>query len=274
MPSSGPSPEDGQTSAGSPVTAPSAEQTTVRTDDEGALPAVRAVPERAPLDFAPLDFDLGLPREKEPVVVSEATAPAAIVASSRTEPRIPPPDFSLDFAPLELPSEASTGRADDALSVTGAPVPAAEAEEPVAPPADLRPASVETARPAPAPDEARSQVQARGRTELERAIDGRFELPSLDLSGVPDLPPAASNRPPADSEPADFSAMRFDIEAAAVIDTPEDARSQDLATRLDLAAAFAEIGDKAGARELLEQVLEEGDPQLRGRARSMLDELG
>lgn len=195
-------------------------------DEPSGLTAPKPVPEMAPLEFAPLEFDLGLPGEKATPARIDAPGPepeAAPTLSGRDEPSIPVPDLSLDF---------------------------------------------------PVPEAGPTEAPSVGRSELEKAIDGRFELPSLDLTGVPDLPATAGKTLPGDPPVADFSAMRFDLEPAAVIDTPEDARGHDLATRLDLAAAFAEIGDKAGARELLEQVLEEGDSQLRERARSMLDALG
>jgi pilus assembly protein FimV len=49
---------------------------------------------------------------------------------------------------------------------------------------------------------------------------------------------------------------------------------QEMATKLDLAAAYVEIGDKEGARELLEEVLSGGSADQQARAREMLDSLG
>ncbi len=46
------------------------------------------------------------------------------------------------------------------------------------------------------------------------------------------------------------------------------------ATKLDLARAYLELGDEAGARELLEEVQEEGAGPQRERARHILGELG
>ena len=53
-----------------------------------------------------------------------------------------------------------------------------------------------------------------------------------------------------------------------------DARWQEVATKLDLAKAYEEMGDKDGARELLNEVLREGDAAQQGQAKQMLAKLG
>lgn len=47
----------------------------------------------------------------------------------------------------------------------------------------------------------------------------------------------------------------------------------DLRTQLDLATAYIEMGDKEGARELLDKVIREGDADLRATAQQMLEAL-
>lgn len=47
----------------------------------------------------------------------------------------------------------------------------------------------------------------------------------------------------------------------------------DLTTQLDLATAYIEMGDKEGARELLDKVIREGDADLRATAQQMLEAL-
>ncbi len=51
-------------------------------------------------------------------------------------------------------------------------------------------------------------------------------------------------------------------------------RWQEMDTKLDLAAAYEEIGDREGARELLQEVLEGGDASQQDKARSMLATIG
>ena len=53
-----------------------------------------------------------------------------------------------------------------------------------------------------------------------------------------------------------------------------DARWQEVATKLDLAKAYEEMGDKDGARELLKEVVKEGDAAQQQQAQSMLQTLG
>ena len=48
---------------------------------------------------------------------------------------------------------------------------------------------------------------------------------------------------------------------------------QEMASKLDLASAYVEIGDKEGARELLEEVINGGDAAQQQRARELLADL-
>lgn len=53
-----------------------------------------------------------------------------------------------------------------------------------------------------------------------------------------------------------------------------DAKWQEVATKLDLAKAYQEMGDKDGARELLNEVVKEGDSAQQSQAQQMLSGLG
>jgi len=53
----------------------------------------------------------------------------------------------------------------------------------------------------------------------------------------------------------------------------KDERWQEVATKLDLAKAYQEMGDAAGAREILDEVMRDGDEQQRASAQAMLDQL-
>jgi pilus assembly protein FimV len=53
-----------------------------------------------------------------------------------------------------------------------------------------------------------------------------------------------------------------------------DARWQEVATKLDLAKAYEDMGDKDGARELLKEVVKEGDTAQQQQAQTMLQALG
>jgi len=173
---------------------------------------------------------------------------------------------------------------------------------------DRRTAEAAASQPAPAD------------SDLSRAIDGRFDLPSpdielpaqasaeepqalADLGDVKiDLPalegletrPAAEEPAAPDETPAiDFGDIDFgrtdghgsahdlsggELELAtadaAVAAETDSTRWQEMATKLDLASAYEEIGDKEGARELLEEVLRGGDLTQQQKARSMLAKIG
>jgi len=52
------------------------------------------------------------------------------------------------------------------------------------------------------------------------------------------------------------------------------AAAQEVATKLDLAKAYHEMGDREGARELLSEVLKEGDGAQQQQAKKMLETIG
>ena len=52
-----------------------------------------------------------------------------------------------------------------------------------------------------------------------------------------------------------------------------DGQWHDAATKLDLAKAYQEMGDVDGAREILQEVLHEGDEQQKTEAKTLLDKL-
>ncbi|MDR0480709.1 MAG: hypothetical protein LBG66_02360, partial [Gallionellaceae bacterium] len=58
--------------------------------------------------------------------------------------------------------------------------------------------------------------------------------------------------------------------APAQSDESHDARWHDVATKLDLAKAYMEMGDSAGARDILEEVMKEGDTKQKASAQGMM----
>lgn len=99
-------------------------------------------------------------------------------------------------------------------------------------------------------------------------------LPDLNLSGISldlDEPeaPAVEIPPVMEVEAAAPEAVQEVEEIAFSAD-----ESADVDTKLDLVAAYMDMGDTEGARELMEEVLREGGPQQRERAQAMLASLG
>lgn len=232
-----------------------------------AAPAELATEETSTLDF---DLDLGA----APPAATEA-APAALAESSGL-------DFDLDLgspAPAEAAAPvAETAKADDlGLDIdfempakpaesTGLdfPLSADTAAAPVAAPEPVSAApgadgnsidfSFDLGTPAPAPA---PEVVAEALPEMSMAIAAaESAAPALDLGGLSlelDAPaPAAPVAAPASDVP----------------DNPE------VSTKLELAAAYEEMGDHDGARELYQEAVSEGSPAQQEAARAKLAALG
>ena len=96
-----------------------------------------------------------------------------------------------------------------------------------------------------------------------------FDL-NLDLGGDR---PAEQERTAA---PMDLSAISLDLGSAGEPSgaSSNDPKWQEVATKLDLAKAYDEMGDKDGARELLNEVMQDGDSAQKGQAQQLLTKLG
>lgn len=86
------------------------------------------------------------------------------------------------------------------------------------------------------------------------------------------------NQPAATTKEAgdfDLSSINLNLETTGGTPSMEakDAHWQDVATKLDLARAYQEMGDHAGAQEILEEVLTEGDEQQRAAAEAIKQQL-
>ena len=93
--------------------------------------------------------------------------------------------------------------------------------------------------------------------------------------------PAPPGERAAGEKPAeiDLSAFSLDLGAPPAVESgpgevEPDSHWQEVATKLDLAKAYEEMGDKEGARELLNEVIKEGDAAQKQQAMTMLESLG
>ena len=90
-----------------------------------------------------------------------------------------------------------------------------------------------------------------------------------------DLGESASAAFEQSSPPLDLSSINLDLgEPAAPATAGNAGDSPEASTKLELAQAYEEMGDKEGARELLQEVLEEGSPAQQEAARNKLAQLG
>ena len=101
---------------------------------------------------------------------------------------------------------------------------------------------------------------------------------NLDLDDKKGDAPLPATQPPA-AEPLDLGAISLDLGGAGeetMVASPGsgDPKWQEVATKLDLAKAYEEMGDKDGARELLNEVLKDGDSAQKGQAQQLIAKLG
>jgi pilus assembly protein FimV len=200
--------------------------------------------EAASLDF---DLDLGGPITEQPgAAAGTAAAPAAAPASM---------DFDLDLGgPAGAAAPAAAAPPAAALDIDlglGAPAeqPAADAGIDFAMDLGAPPAAPPVAAPA---------------AEAEPSVGGiDFDFGAGE--------PAAGTAAPA----LDLSSISLDLgePTAAVQAAAAGPDSPEVATKLELAQAYEEMGDKDGARELLQEVLKEGGANQQETARARLAKL-
>lgn len=215
---------------------------------EFGAPTEAAQPVEQPVEEMPVvDFDLGFPAvEGELPVAEKAPEPVEgeglISAESWKEAVMQldtaePTESAAQFASLEQPVMAS--------EKPSAPV-AREAAEPIevgAPVHGEAPLDFEFTM---APEEA-----------APAAGVPKEAVPELDLSGISlEFEGAAEAPSAAPAEPIGLS------------------REQEVATKLDLAKAYMEMGDREGAREILEEVVKDGGSAQQDEAKKLLTELG
>ena len=205
-----------------------------------------------PAVYTGLDFDLGLDAPAEDGAqpgIAPATGPVA--AADVTADL----GFDLDLGGDEKKPAAAAG---DALSL-----------ETKAPGAPDTAAPIDFDFELPAVDEAAQTAHAQATVETPAASAEGSGGIYFDFN--PDLPAQKQEAPAA---PLDLSLINLDLGSPGGAAAPTDAHWQEVATKLDLAKAYHEMGDKDGSRELLSEVLKEGDAAQQQQAQTMLSALG
>jgi len=227
---------------------------------EAAEPAATTAEEDISFDLP--DFDFAPSVEPTSVVADEAAVESLVseqVASDETL-SLPEPD-EISF---ELPEE-TPAVAEDILQPSENSTVEPEAEEIVF---------------EATPDEENAldfdfAIDEGGESQIEIPADtAALGLPDLNLSGISldlDEPSVAVEETTQAVEAALPTPEALEEVEEITFSADESA---DVDTKLDLVAAYTDMGDTEGARELLEEVLREGGPQQRTRAQSLLDGLG
>jgi len=269
---------------------------------EGSIPAPRATTPAAAIESVDIESprDAGLEfRMEEEISISPSSgatpkSPADILAGAESElektARLSTSDFDPDKT-MVLPAAGSTiaaavsaraesegrGLHDSLHASLGDKVEAVR---------DTLSEKVETAR-----ESIHDKV-----TAVEDKFDLDFRLdddekpaplarpePVLETAAaVPHVTPGTGAAPAQLARPAaalelDKLDLSFDPERTTFEDpTPSvlDGQWHDAATKLDLAKAYQEMGDVEGAREILQEVLHEGDDQQKAEAKSLLAKIG
>jgi len=214
----------------------------------GAAPA--AAPAAAAAAAAPnLDFDLSATSTQQAAILPEF---------SIDEPKAPPLsalDFDLDAAP----AAAAGASAKSDFSPGGTLIMGER-------PGERTVTSVDFNLDITGSSEAKSAGAA---PSADGGLD--FDI-SLDLGGEEKKP-----EPDKTAAPMDLSSISLDLGIAGEPSgspAGTDPKWQEVATKLDLAKAYEEMGDKDGARELLNEVLKDGDSVQKGQAQQLLAKLG
>jgi pilus assembly protein FimV len=153
----------------------------------------------------------------------------------------PLPDFT-----LEVP-EAGGSTPDVALDATPAPAAAA------APESNVIDFQIELPKIDSGPPTVVKQAPAQA--AADPGLDFKLEIPDLDLG----------------DKGHDKTQI---LQAAPTASGEKDGHWYDVQTKFDLAKAYQEMGDKDGAKEILQEVIKEGDAEQKGQAKTLLDSLG
>jgi pilus assembly protein FimV len=287
---------------------PAAAASILAMETPAAEPAPETAAEPAPsvlpagLDF---EFTMSPPSAPEP-----EAAPAAEAEPGPFE-AAPSLDFSAELAPEEAPeaiemSEAEPVAEPDMMQALEAmPGMPAEPEAPAPsvapemtlPDLDFGDLNLDLGEPAqPALEEpvaAETEAVPSALPDLDfGGLDLALETaePAAQIEAVVEAEPAVEMPAPAAAEPAaemelpdlDFGSLDLGEAEASVAAEPElpaetPAEAQDelwaeVNTKLDLARAYIEMGDKEGAREILQEVLAEGNSQQAAEANKLLSE--
>jgi pilus assembly protein FimV len=241
--------------------------------DEKTAAPVQAVPDAVvespsqtpdiqTIDTETLDFDLDFDLDDmaSSAAKSDPVAPADLVA----QPEMPALDFDLD---LSLPEASSATKSDPVA-------PAALEAQPEMPALDfdldLSLPEASSATPLDPVAKHDAPLDMSLSEKPGNSIDFDFDLP---LADVPSASTHAANAPDLKLDTIDLD-LDTDLSAPTFnVAGNDEAENSEVATKLELAAAYEEMGDNSGARELYQEALAEGNKAQQEFARTKLASL-
>ncbi|MEI7843405.1 MAG: FimV/HubP family polar landmark protein [Gallionellaceae bacterium] len=207
-------------------------------DITGTHPGIQAAVEEEPqADVATMDFDLTV----APLVTNVVPE----------QPKLDMPAMDFDLSALDSTAPA------DASSVSEEKSPAMSLDDLV-----FDVTSSHAAKPA--------AVESAPVADVDQGMAFTLDIPT-ETKSAEAIKPAAMD--------IGLSEISLNLDEPAVVDSTtasSEAKGeqwQEVATKLDLAKAYQEMGDQDGAREILEEVVRDGDEQQRETAESLLKQL-
>jgi pilus assembly protein FimV len=212
-------------------------------DPFGSVEGQREAPQETAADDNSLDFDLDIAEKQEeqeefPLTLPEIDAVSAIVPPKEEEMPV------IDFGSIDFDLDTDEPKAL-----------VAQAEE--------------------------IQASAENLDAADLASVESFDIGALDFVSVDDAPVSDIDAPLLATDEVELNfgseskeeiisegGSNLNLESEEI--SPYNA---EMATKLDLAVAYQEIGDKEGARELLDEVIKGGSSEQANKARKMLDQL-
>ncbi|MCC4261069.1 peptigoglycan-binding protein LysM [Pseudomonas aestusnigri] len=234
-----------------------------------------------------LDFDLE-DGSAQPVAQEEEPT-----ASAPFEPELPDSQVdSINFDEFELDVDDLALPADEAEPAADSSTPSLEADFDLAMTDDLQAEDLmaDFAALSDEPVEEPASTVAAEPLDLSADADIKLEDDAIEFELPEDVALPEDIEVPADTELSldDFELPEMDevapavVEAEAALATESDEEDDEFdflsgtdecATKLDLARAYIDMGDQEGARDILNEVIEEGNDQQKQEAQSMMEHL-
>ena len=232
------------------------------------MTAFDVVPPKNPPKAATVDFDLDVRTATAKHTLSPEQDFLSTSTMSGNGHASQDAEMDFDVTANKNPSHsAPTGTMDFDVTATNPSMPAAEGSKAAAAPlADEIVFDVTTI--------SHTHVSAAPQSQTKPAEAGDGGLTFMLDFPVDNIPEEAAPI----AAPGSLSGinLNFDDAKAAKGSTPvnNEDQWQEVATKLDLAKAYQEMGDGSGAREILEEVLREGNPEQRAAAQTIIQQLG
>ena len=107
------------------------------------------------------------------------------------------------------------------------------------------------------------------------SIDFNIDLPPLDVPAAePEAAPTADAGLDFKIDVGDLNINLDDTSTQTAPSESKDGHWYDVQQKFDLAKAYQEMGDNDGAREILQEVIKEGDAEQQDQAQKLLSSIG